>query len=157
MAMCNVFSPVEWVSGENGSAVAQLNRFTIIFVRHINVIDQFRIEFEQTLRQIGMQRRRIQQTQMEDRFTDGAAFFDVPTDFAVRRWIQKVFALTHVGQMLIDVEFVVGIFQRTNFGQLLVPGTLSVTHQHYTSDGNVFASAPIVQKRFDLRDRAKAM
>lgn len=53
------------------------NILAIIFVAHVNVIDELRIEAEKALRQVGVQRRCIQQAQMENRFANSAALLVV--------------------------------------------------------------------------------
>lgn len=63
-----------WILIDDGDVQ---NILAIIFVAHVNVIDELRIEAEKALRQVGVQRRCIQQAQMENCFANSTALLVV--------------------------------------------------------------------------------
>lgn len=69
----------------------------VVLVAHVNVVDELRVEAQQTLGQVSVQRRGIQQAQMENRFTHCAALLSTTNgksmNFSKQHFIETEFSV----------------------------------------------------------------
>ena len=83
---------------------------TIILLVHVDVVDELGEDFDDSFGQVRVQRRRAEETQMQDRFTNAAPFRHVPARVTKFGYVFQVF-IECKRQINLTVESIIEIFR----------------------------------------------